>query len=151
MIAWIEARNAFVDTELIMEGDGEDASIDESNSRVRVIRACILIKSEKEGYEFPNQTGSQSVNDSPRLIVASAEFSLYTGVLQQKQSIATAESAGSTGKFTTIHKSRENPQVIKEMMSETVLQWILLTDYISTDFDSSEHSINVADYGFNQG
>jgi hypothetical protein len=28
--AWIEAGNAFVDAELIMEGDGEDAAIDET-------------------------------------------------------------------------------------------------------------------------
>ena len=46
--AWIEAGNTFVGVELIMRGDGEDASIDESNPRVRAIRARILIKSEKK-------------------------------------------------------------------------------------------------------
>ena len=46
--AWIEAGNAFVDAELIMEGDGEDAAIDETNPRVRAIRARIQEKSEKK-------------------------------------------------------------------------------------------------------
>ena len=36
--------NAFVDSQLIMEGDGEDAAIDETNARVRVIRARIQEK-----------------------------------------------------------------------------------------------------------
>ena len=40
---------------------------------------------------------------------------------------------------------------IKEMMSEAALQWILPSDSISTDFDSPEHSINVADYRSDQG
>jgi hypothetical protein len=46
--AWIEAGNAFVDAELIMGGDGEDAAIDETNPRVRAIRARIQEKSEKK-------------------------------------------------------------------------------------------------------
>ena len=35
-------------TELIMEGDGENAAIDETNPRVRAIRARIQEKSEKK-------------------------------------------------------------------------------------------------------
>ena len=46
--AWTEAGDAFVDAELIMEGDGEDAVIDETNPWVRAIRACIQEKSDKK-------------------------------------------------------------------------------------------------------
>jgi hypothetical protein len=45
--AWVEAGNAFVDTEIIVEGDDPDAEIDEQDARVRAIRARVHLKSEK--------------------------------------------------------------------------------------------------------
>ena len=46
--ALTEAGNAFVNAKLIMEGDEEDAAIDETNPRVRVIKAHIQEKSKKK-------------------------------------------------------------------------------------------------------
>ena len=46
--AWTEAGNAFVESEIIIEGDDPDAEIDEENVQVRAIRARIHLKSEKK-------------------------------------------------------------------------------------------------------
>lgn len=46
--AWTEAGNAFVDAELIMEGEGADQELDEANPRVVAARARLLVKSEKK-------------------------------------------------------------------------------------------------------
>ena len=46
--AWTEAGNAFVESEIIIEGDNPDAEIDEENVQVRAIRARIHLKSEKK-------------------------------------------------------------------------------------------------------
>jgi len=46
--AWTDAWNSFIDAEIIMEGHGEDTSINEPNPRARDIRACILVKYEKK-------------------------------------------------------------------------------------------------------
>ena len=53
--AWLEAGNTFVESEIVYEGDLDD-EIDETNPRVRAIRAKIFMKQEKkESYEFFNQ------------------------------------------------------------------------------------------------
>jgi hypothetical protein len=46
--AWIQAGNAFVDAELIMEGGDAGDAIDEDNPRVRATRERIKIKSDKK-------------------------------------------------------------------------------------------------------
>ena len=44
--AWLEAGNTFVESEIVYEGDVDD-EIDETNPRVRAIRAKIFMKQEK--------------------------------------------------------------------------------------------------------
>ena len=44
--AWLEAGNTFVESEIVIEGDVDD-EIDETNTRVRAIRAKIFMKQEK--------------------------------------------------------------------------------------------------------
>ena len=45
--AWLEAGNTFVESEIVYEGDLDD-EIDETNPRVRAIRAKIFMKQEKK-------------------------------------------------------------------------------------------------------
>ena len=46
--AGMEAGNAFVDAEIVIEGDPEDDVIDEDNPRVIAMRVRILVKTEKK-------------------------------------------------------------------------------------------------------
>ena len=46
--AWTEAGNAFVDVEIVMEGDHEDDVIDEDNPCVKAMRVRILVKTEQK-------------------------------------------------------------------------------------------------------
>ena len=45
--AWLEAGNTFVKSEIVIEGDADD-EIDETNPKVRAIRAKIFMKQEKK-------------------------------------------------------------------------------------------------------
>ena len=46
--AWVQAGNAFIEVEIIMEGDDPDQAIDEENPRVRAARARLLERTEKK-------------------------------------------------------------------------------------------------------
>jgi len=54
--AWVQAGNAFIEVEIIMEGDDPDQAIDEENPRVRAARARLLERTEKKmAFTFLNK------------------------------------------------------------------------------------------------